>query len=253
MSTVGFIGTGHIAAPMARFLAARGHEVIVSERNADTAARLAQNPAIRVQPNHGVLDACETVILCLRPQIAPSVLDALQFRPYHGIVSVMAGVPRAQLQKLCAPATHFTQTIPLGFLETGGCPLPAYPNADVLASLFAPENPVFAVPSEQALNLHFAICALVPGILDILATGADWLGDATGDAESAEFYATQMVGGFLSSLPRGDAGRLATERDALATEGTLSQQMVEALRASGMTTAVRDALTAIGNRLEAAQ
>ena len=219
MSTVGFIGTGHIAAPMARFLAARGHEVIVSERNADTAARLAQNPAIRVQPNHGVLDACETVILCLRPQIAPGVLDALQFRPYHGIVSVMAGVPRAQLQKLCAPATHFTQTIPLGFLETGGCPLPAYPNADVLASLFAPENPVFAVPSEQALNLHFAICALVPGILDILATGADWLGDATGDADSAEFYATQMVGGFLSSLPRGDAGRLATERDALATEG----------------------------------
>ena len=253
MSAVGFIGTGHIAAPMARFLAARGREVVVSDRNAEVAARLAENSAIRIEPNQGVLDACETVVLCLRPHIAADVLDALQFRSDHKVVSVMAGVPRAELQQLCAPATDFTQTIPLGYLESGGCPLPAYPDAEVLAALFAPENPVFAVASEQALNLHFAICALVPGILDILATAAGWLGEATGDSDSAEFYARQLVGGFLTSLPPDDAGQLAAERDALATEGTLSLQMVEALRAAGVSEAVRDALSGIGNRLEAAR
>ena len=137
MSAVGFIGTGHIAAPMARFLAARGREVVVSDRNAEVAARLAENSAIRIEPNQGVLDACETVVLCLRPQIAADVLDALQFQSDHKVVSVMAGVPRAELQQLCAPATEFTQTIPLGYLETGGCPLPAYPDADVLAYGFA--------------------------------------------------------------------------------------------------------------------
>jgi len=251
MSAVGFIGTGHIAAPMARFLAARGHEVIVSERSADVAARLAEGGVIRIAPNQSVLDACETVFLCLRPQIAPDVLGGLAFRPDHAIVSVMAGVPRAQLEQICAPAANFTQTIPLGFLETGGCPLPAYPDAKVLADLFEPDNPVFPVASEQALNLHFAICALVPGVLEVLATGAKWLGTATGDPDSAAFYTQQLMAGFLSSLPKGRDGQLADERDALATEGTLSLQMVEALRKAGVSIAVSEALTGIGDRLEA--
>ena len=33
MSRIGFIGTGHIAAPMARFLSAKGHDIAVTERN----------------------------------------------------------------------------------------------------------------------------------------------------------------------------------------------------------------------------
>lgn len=38
---IGFLGTGHIAAPMARALARDGHTVTVSERNAETAAACA--------------------------------------------------------------------------------------------------------------------------------------------------------------------------------------------------------------------
>jgi len=251
MSVVGFIGTGHIAAPMARSLAARGHEVVVSERNAQVAAQLAKDGAIRILPNQGVLDACETAFLCLRPQIAPEILEELQFRSDHKIVSVMAGVSHAQLEHICTPAVNFTQTIPLGFLETGGCPLPAYPSANVLAALFEPDNPVIPVASEQALNLHFAICALVPGMLEILSTGADWLGEATGDPKNAALYIQQLVTGFLSSLPDGRPGLLGEERDALATEGTLSLQMVDALRSADVPASIREALAAIGERLGA--
>lgn len=250
MTRVGFIGTGHIAAPMARAAARRGHPVLVSERNAETAAALAGAfETISVAPNQDVLDGSDVVFLCLRPRLAGDVLAPLAFRADHRVISVMAGVAMAELQRLCAPAGAVSATIPLGFLEQGGCPLPVYgPPAD-LRALFGPENPVIEVATEAALNRHFAVCAMVPGMLAMLDAGADWLGAATGDPESAEIYTAQLMRGFLAaSEPR--RGGLAAARDALATEGTLSLQMVEALRDSGALASLRNALDSIGARLD---
>ena len=250
MSRIGFVGTGHIAAPMARFLAAKGHEIIVTERNADVSAALRAELGAEVASPQTVIDGSEIVFLCLRPQIAPEVLDPLQFRPNQQIVSVMAGISEGQLARLCSPATDFVQTIPLGFLEQGGCPLAAFGNHELLSGLFEPENPVVKVESEAALNAHFAICAMVPGILDMMATGADWLAEKTDDADAAEFYTTQLLSGFLHTMQIGQAGRLAEERDALATDGTLSLQMTQALYTDKAHDALRAALAAIGKRLE---
>ena len=41
MARIGFIGTGEITAAMVRGLTGQGHEILVSERNAKTAAALA--------------------------------------------------------------------------------------------------------------------------------------------------------------------------------------------------------------------
>ncbi|SFB83998.1 NAD(P)-binding domain-containing protein [Tropicimonas isoalkanivorans] len=250
MSRIGFIGTGHIAAPMVRFLARKGHQITVTERNAQVSAALAREVGVHVADAQGVLDAADIVFLCLRPPVAESVLAPLTFRPDHRIVSVMASNPEPLLRTLCAPATDLVQTVPLGFVEAGGCPLAAYGNDRLLAELFGPENPVIKVGSESALNAHFAICAMVPGLLDLMATGAGWLGDKTGDPTGAEVFTTQLVAGFLAAMDKGRAGRLAEERDALGTEGTLSLQMVETLRREGAHDALRTALKSIEKRLE---
>ncbi|GAA6198874.1 NAD(P)-binding domain-containing protein [Aquicoccus sp. SU-CL01552] len=248
MSRIGFIGTGHIAAPMARFLARTGHDILVSDRNVDVAATLEAVCGATVAPNQAVLDCADIVFLCLRPHVAEEVLSGLTFRPEQRVASVMAGVSLADLQRLCAPALDITRTIPLGFLEQGGCPLAAFPDTDLIDRLFAPENPVIPVPDERALSMHFAICAMVPGLLDLIATGADWLGAETGDPEMAEFYATQLVSGFLAAMGR-TPGSLAQERDALATEGTISLQMTRALKSGGAHEALRAALDQIGATL----
>ncbi|RBW58907.1 NAD(P)-binding domain-containing protein [Ruegeria sp. A3M17] len=250
MSRIGFIGTGHIAAPIARFLAAKGHEIAVTERNATVSAELKAELDVVVANPQAVLDASDIVFLCLRPQIAPNVLQQLNFRSDQQIVSVMAAVSVDQLAVLCAPATDFVQTIPLGFLQQGGCPLAAFGNDALLAELFEPENPVVKVSNEAALNAHFAVCAMVPGLLDVLATGAEWLAEQTGDADASEFYTTQLLSGFLHTMQTGQAGRLVEERDALATDGTLSLQMTQALHAGNAHDALRSALQAIGKRLE---
>ncbi len=250
MSRIGFIGTGHIAAPMVRLMAAKGHEITVSERNAQVSAELKAELGVAVASPQAVVDASDIVFLCLRPQVAADVLTPLNFRAEQQIVSVMAAVSTDQLRMLCAPVTDFVQTIPLGFLQSGGCPLAALGNDRLLAGLFEPENPVVKIADEAALNAHFAICAMVPGLLDLMTTGADWLAAQTGDAAGAEFYTTQLVSGFLATMEKGAAGRLASERDALATDGTLSLQMTQTLREHGAHDALRTALKAIGKRLE---
>lgn len=250
MSRIGFIGTGHIAAPMVRFLASKGHSIAVTERNSDVSAALKAELGVTVADAQCVIDTSDIVFLCLRPQIAPGILETLTFRADQQIVSVMAAVSAQQLAQLCVPASDFVQTIPLGFLQQGGCPLAAFGNDTLLADLFQPENPVVAVSDEAALNAHFAICAMVPGMLDLMATGSAWLAEQTGDADAAEFYTTQLLSGFLSTMETGTSGRLATERDALATEGTLSLQMTDGLHSGRAHDVLRATLAAIGSRLE---
>lgn len=249
---IGFIGTGHIAAPMARFLAREGHEIAVTRRNEAVSAALAEEVGADVRDPQEVIDTAEVVVLCLRPHHAADVLAPLAFHAGQKVVSVMAGVSTAELVRLCAPveADDIVQTIPLGFLEHGDCPLAAFGDTALLADLFAPENPIVPVASEDALNAHFAICAMVPGLLDLMATGAGWLAQETGDPDSAAFYTTQLVSGFLSTIYEEHAGRLEAERDALATQGSLSLQMTTALREGRAHEILREALAAIGKRLK---
>jgi len=249
MSRIGFIGTGHIAAPMVRFLATKGHDITVTNRSAGIAAQLVRDCGVETGDAQDVTDCCDIVFLCLRPHQAAAGLAPLTFRADQKIISVMAGVDLATLQDLCAPAHDFTQTIPLGFLEKGGCPLATFGNAKLLASLFAPENPVVSVADEAALNAHFAVCALVPGLLDLMSTGATWLAGQTGDPQ-AEFFTSQLVSGFLAAMAKDLPGQLAVERDALAIDGTLSLQMTQALRLGGAHDALIGALTAIDKRLD---
>ena len=248
MSRLGFIGTGEIAAPMIRHLIGKGHSAIVTERSARMSTALAKSHGVAVGPPQAVLDGSDVVFLCVRPHQVDAALQGLRFRADHQIVSVMAAAPREMLLAKCAPATDLVQTIPVGFVERGGCPLPAFGNADLLAELFAPENPVIALGSEAALNAHFGICAMLPGILDLMSTGAAWLGNQTGDDAGAALYTTQLIGGFLSDMEKG-AGRLQAERDGLATDGTLSLQMTTALHDGGAHDTLTAALTAIGERL----
>ena len=249
MSRIGFIGTGHIAAPMVRFLAAKGHDIIVTNRSAAIAAQLVQDCGVDAGDAQDVIDGSDVVFLCLRPNQVAAGLTPLTFRAEQQIVSVMAGVDLVTLRDLCAPVRDITRTIPLGFLERGGCPLATLGNDTLLASLFAPENPVVAVADEAALNAHFAICALVPGLLDLMSTGAGWLASRTGNPQ-AEFFTSQLVSGFLAAMDKDLPGQLAVERDALATDGTLSLQMTDALRVGGAHDALAAALSAINNRLE---
>ena len=230
MSRVGFIGTGHIAAPMARLLAREGHEVVVSERNAEVAADLAASGlGIKIADNQGVVDASEIVFLCLRPAVWADVVAPLSFQSTQKIVSVMAGVALAELAKACAPASEISATLPYGFLEHGGCPLPVAGDPSVMQDLFGSTNIVIPQENEQALSYHFSTSSLASGVLGLMEASTDWLTEKLGDADKAEVFVSNMVFGILRELDKSKAGVLREERQTLASPNTLNLQMYEGL------------------------
>ena len=145
----------------------------------------------------------------------------------------MAGIRLEELAELCSPAGGIVRTIPLGFIDTGGCALPVYPNAGVLQELFGSDNPIIPVRSEQALEMHFAAATVVPVTIRNLREAADWLGDEIDDPIGAEIYVLVATAGYLRSLALDGGRRLSASIDEMMTEGGLSSQIVAHLEQAG--------------------
>lgn len=231
---VGFIGTGEITAAMVRGLIGQGHTILVSPRNAQTAATLAEWPGVAIAPNEEVVAKSDVVFLCLLARVAEGVLPGLPFRADHTIISVMVDAPLATLRQLCVPATDIAITIPLPPIARGGCPLPVYPPSPTLDALFGDRNLVIPLKNEAALAAHMGASALCATQLDQIMTAADWLAGFTGDPAAAEAYVAAMIRAYLPERPRG--GELPEALRMLSTEGGFNATLRAAMAPS------RDAL-----------
>ena len=229
MARVGFIGTGEIAALMVEGLAGQGHEIVVSDRNAQVAAKLAATvPGLAVAPNAQVVAGADIVILCLLAKVADQALAGLPWRAGQSVISVMVDVGLDRLRRLCAPATEIAITIPLPPIATGGCPLPVYPASPALEALYGAKNRVFTVHDEWALNAHFGATALCSPFLEQVLTTADWLAEFTGDADQSQAYVRDVLRGYLPE--GGQYGHLGAALQSLSTEGGLNATLRAAMK-----------------------
>ena len=250
MARIGFLGTGEIASQMVRGLAGQGHAIMVSDRNADVARSLAgDHIEVSIASNAEVVGQSDTVILCLMAPVARTVLADLPWRADQSVISVMVDVPLSDLARLCAPATDIALTIPLPFIATGGCPLPVYPASPALQALFGDRNPVFPVPSEMALNAHFAATAMCAPMIAMVKSGSDWLAEVTGDKAGAEAYVAALIGGFISALAAEEAGRFDRALQSLATEGGLNSALRRHMDVAGAPKALQDGMDGLRGRL----
>ena len=247
---VGFIGTGEIAAALVEGLSGRGHDLIVSERNAEMAAALAgQFNDVQVKTNADVVAESDVVFLCLLAGVAGEVLGALPWRGDQAVISVMVDVPLAELAALCAPANDIALTIPLSSVATGRSVLPCHPDSDALRALFGESDTIIAVPTEVGLNAHFAASALSAPLLNLMQTGAQWLGEQTGDPEGAETYVAGVFAGFLRQMSThgADFDQLL---QGLATEGGLNATLKQQMADVGAPDALRGGLEGLKVRLK---
>ena len=246
---VGFVGTGEITAAMVRGLQGRGHHIMVSERNAQMAAVLATEvEGVTVAANADVVAGSDVVFLCLMAEVAHQVLADLPFRVDQAVISVMVDVSHDLLQQLCAPAADIAITIPLSAISTGGSMLPVYPASEALTGLFGDSDYVFEVASEAALNAHFAGSALSAPLIALMQTGAQWLGDQTGDAAAAEGYVAGVFAGFLRQMITSGVD-FDTLLQGLATEGGLNASLKTHLQDAGAHDALVVGLDALKPRL----
>lgn len=246
---IGFLGTGRIAAPMVKALARAGHDVLVSERSRQVSGALAAGfENVSIHDNREVVDRSEVVVICLLAPVARRELAALPFRPDHKVISVMAEIGLDEISGLIGETSELCVTIPMPFIDAGGCPLAVYPASPTLDALFGVDNAIIPVRSEAAMKPHFAATAVTSTLLKELIVVRDWLGGHTGNRDDAERYMILLERGYLHALQQGGAGGLDAAVGDLATEGGLNAQLLGHMEDAGTMEALEAGLEGLLKR-----
>jgi len=268
------VGTGHIAAALVTGWC-RGNdgpaEILVSPRNAGVAAELARAHAqvTVAADNQAVLDNAATIVLCVRPQIAAPVLEALNFTAEHRVLSVIATLGLERLGPLIAPASALARAVPMPFAAQRRGPLAVFPAPDWAIALLAPLGEVIAAPTAAAFDRFCGITATMAAFFRVLGSMSDWLIAGGVPAALAARYVVGQIQA-LSAVPGentapgpsatpaeggepGEAIDFARLAERFATRGGINQQVVEQLQAAGGFDLLPAALDRVLLRIEGRQ
>jgi pyrroline-5-carboxylate reductase len=249
---IGFIGTGKIAEPMIKSLVRRfpNSEVSISQRTKTVSDRLnTEFDNVTVGENQWILNNSDIVVLSVLADVARAELPDLTFQSHQKVISVMADISLEEVGQLIAPAKNACVTIPLPFIETGGCPLPVFPHAELLTDLFGDENNIILLTQEDHMGPHFATTAILSTLMAQLHTTGKWLGDLTNNSANGEIYVASLVSGYLGSLNQDGNERFLEAMKDLSTEGGLNTQLLNHNRDAGMLETLNQGLDDLDARL----
>ena len=252
---LGFIGTGAIVEAMVTgLLQAPSPDlaVLLSPRNAETAARLAAKfPAqVRIAPsNQAVLDGSSLVVLAVRPQIVADVLPELVFRADHHVLSLIATVSAENIAKMVAPATRITRAVPLPSMALGAGPTIVVPKDAVVTGLFERAGVAIDVEDEHAYAALTASSAIMAAHFAAAKTIVDWLVGQGIPAEDGRRYIGQVFSGLARTADLHDGmsfGELSVDHK---TVGGINEQVEADLVDAGAYRALTAALDGVYARL----
>lgn len=251
--TLGFIGTGNIAAAVVEGLvtaAGPALRILLSPRNAATSAELSRRFATVTvaADNQAVIDDSRMVFLSVRPQAAADVLKALKFDPGLTIISLIP-LPLEATEPLVAPATRIFRALPLPPCARHLGAVPYWPRDKGIHQLLSRLGQPIPLASEHELSALWSATAMIAPFYALLETVSRWSAEqgvhpaATADYTAAMFHALATV------AHAGEPTRFARLAAEAATPGGLNEQAVGMLRAGGAFRQVREALDAILARI----
>lgn len=247
---LGFVGTGTITAAIVDGLAAAGTDasIIVSPRNAETAAALAAHHCnVRVaSSNQQVLDESDVVMLAVRPQIVDEVLRQLRFRPDHQVVSLVAAIPLDHLRRAIRPATQVSRAIPLPSVARRQGPTVLHPETNGARAIFDALGTTIPIESESAFDAFSAATAVMASHFAFARTVGGWMERQGIAPEAARSFVRQMLLGLATAAPDRSFEQLAEEHQ---TPGGLNEQVVRAIAPAGTIDTLEAALDAVLARI----
>ncbi|MEZ4472171.1 MAG: pyrroline-5-carboxylate reductase [bacterium] len=248
---VGFLGCGQLGqALLAGWLAAEvvdraGVRVAARQSAQVTAGRFGVQAAGAAE----VVEACDLIILAVKPGQVAGLLAGLPFRAGQVVVSVAAGVNAATLRGLCAPA-EVVRTMPNVAARVGaGATLVLGGATDGAAvartvRLFQAVGHVEVLEQEQLFHVGTALVGSGPAFLfvamEALADGAVAAGLPRGQALR---LAARVVAG-AGTLAAAEGIHPATLKDAVASPGGTTMQGLRALEKGGLRAALLEAVLA---------
>ena len=252
MATIGFIGTGTIAAAMVQGIrnsSMRAWPIILSPRNDRVSASLAAAfPDVTVaSSNQDVADGSDLVILAVRPQVAEEVLSRLAFRPDHVVISLIAGLDHHQVANWTGAGT-VCRAIPLPFIALGRDATPVFPPDPQVTAFFNALGQALPVTELADFNTFAALSAMMATFFGIAEIAGEWGATQGLDREQAQHYIAQLFGNLSQGLQERplDSVSLRTEHS---TKGGLNEQLFEDFCRNGGKSALTGGLDAILRRV----
>ena len=232
----GVLGVGAIGAAIVTGLCENvddAPQVLLSPRNAGIAAGLTQRFATVdvAADNQAVVDGAPVVLVCVRPQVAATVLAELRFPADRVVISAMAGVPVTTLQRLVAPATDVARVIPLPSVARRDGITPVHPPNAAATALFDRLGETAELADVKAFEAFSASTATIAAHFAYLNTIAAWLESQEIPAPAATRYVASMFAGLAEATRSGERfEQLAREH---ATPGGINEQFLNELEQGG--------------------
>lgn len=246
--TLGFIGTGTMAAAMVEGLG--GADILLSPRGAEVAAGLARRfPGVRVAPdNQAVIDGSAMVVLSVRPQVAEAVLRPLHFRAGQTVVSLIAATRIASLRDWIGLDLPIIRAIPLPFAADRASVTPLFPPDAEVAALFNRLGTALPCATIAEFDLLAVGSALMGSYFGLLETAQGWLVAQGLDDRAARTYLAGLFAN-LGKVAQASPSGFATLRAEHSTPGGLNEQIFRDFATGGGTAALSSALDRVLTRV----
>lgn len=242
---VGFVGSGSMAAAMARGWAGEFEQMLFSDSGSGRAQRLAEELGGEGVGNEEIAQRADLVVLAVKPNKLDEV--APQLREAREVVSVLAVVPLESLQAALPNAEHVLRVMPnVGVAVRQGVLCVAGSTSDWARGKLALLGHVVEIPDGD-FDEATAIMGCAPAYL---ALAVEALVDAGADAGLDPALARELV----VETAAGTAELLRVQspaevRKAVASPGGSTEAGLEALEGEGAAAAFKAAVEASLRRM----
>jgi pyrroline-5-carboxylate reductase len=246
MVRIGFIGTGTISGAMVEGLSRQSPapEITVSPRSEAVSRDLAERyPNVRRAASNAEVAQAEIVVLGMRPAQLEEALKGLDFAPEQIVLSLVAGLALADVQKL-APHSRVARAVPMPGIARATGPLTLYPDLPELVELLAPLGDLFVVKSEAELNMG-GLSALMSSYFELMNRLISQAISSGVESEDARQFVVSLLGMLADTArrtPTDQFGKLVEEHQ---TKAGLNERVRAKLLAAGWFEALPEALAEV--------
>lgn len=260
--SIAFIGGGNMATSLVAGLIADGYDpqrLCVAEPDADRRRALAERYGVRtVADNRAALAGAETLILCVKPQLAPAVCAEIADRAAELApltISIMAGVAESSLQQWLGAALPVVRCMPNtpAMVQTGAIGLHASPQVSEegrnrAETILRAVGLTRWVENESLIDAVTAVSGSGPAYFFLLMEAMEQAGIELGlDAETARLLTIQTALGAARMAVESDLPP-ARLREQVTSPGGTTERALAVFESAGLRALVGRALTAACDR-----
>lgn len=225
---LGFIGIGKIACSVIKGLCTspmKDVHIYLSPRNKENATSLANqfDRVTRMADNQQVIDHADVIFIALPPSLAEQLLNKLNFRPNHIVISFVSFLSYDKLKQAVSPASEICRAVPLPSVERHACPILVFKPNKWAVNVLENIGNTLEIEEESQLQVLWSLTGLIAPFYDLNKKLSHWAETHGVDPLMANKYLMELFTA-LSSVTRQTA---AADFTALITEATTAGGMNE--------------------------